>query len=54
MIREAAIKELKRLQGGGDIVAIHGDADKVLCDLLKMLGYGDVVEEYHKVEKWYA
>jgi len=54
MIREAAIKELKRLQGGGDIEATRGDADKVLCDLLKMLGYGDVVEEYHKVEKWYA
>lgn len=54
MIREAAIKELKRLQGGGNIEATHSDADKVLCDILKMLGYGDVVEEYHKVEKRYA
>lgn len=29
-------------------------ANTVLCDLLRALGYGDVVDEWEKVEKWYA
>ena len=32
----------------------HKRADKVLCELLTELGFGDVVAEYEKVEKWYA
>lgn len=26
----------------------------ILCDLLSVLGYGDVVDEWNKVGKWYA
>lgn len=32
----------------------HVNADDILCDLLKLLGYEDVVVEYNKIGKWYA
>ena len=32
----------------------HIEADAVLCDLLKELGFEDVVELYEKIPKWYA
>lgn len=54
MDRDKAIAELKQLQKSGDIECAHGDADVILCDLLHALGYSDVVEEWEKVEKWYA
>lgn len=32
----------------------HAEADRVLCDLLRTLGYGEVVDEYRKLPKWYS
>jgi len=29
-------------------------ADKALCELLVELGFGDVVSEYKKLERWYS
>ncbi len=37
-----------------DKEADHSEADDILCDLLKRLGYGDVVAAWEKVPKWYA
>jgi len=54
MTREEAIAELKEHQVSGDREIGHMEADDILCALLKEIGYGDVVEEYHKVEKWFA
>lgn len=54
MTREHAIAELKKLQELGDTEAAHSDADEVLCKLLSALGYQDVVDEWEKVDKWYA
>jgi hypothetical protein len=54
MTREEAIARLKELQTGGDIDAEHCYADDVLCRLLVSLGYQDVVDEWAKIEKWYA
>ena len=54
MSRDKALIKLRRLQKSGDIEYAHGEADDVLCELLKNLGFEDVVEEYHKVEKWYS
>lgn len=54
MTKEQAIKELKKAQIGGDHEAGHEAADKVLCEFLISLGHDDVVDQYHKVEKWYA
>jgi hypothetical protein len=54
MTKEEAIEKLRLLQSGVDIEVKHGDADDILCELLETLGYGDVVEEWKKVGKWYA
>jgi hypothetical protein len=54
MSREDAIAELKRLQLNRDAEVAHGEADVVLCELLATLGYQDVVDEWEKVDKWYA
>jgi hypothetical protein len=56
--REAAIIELRDLQrasnGDGDPEIAHQEADELLCALLRSLGFGDVVAEWEKVQRWYA
>ena len=42
------------LQQSHDTEMAHIDADDVLCELLKSLGYEDVVSEYQNVNKWFA
>jgi len=37
-----------------DTEMAHGIADDILCDALTALGYKNLVEEYRKIEKWYA
>lgn len=54
MTREEAIEKLKECQKNRDIEAAHSDADDVLCKLLSSLGYADVIEQWEKVDKWYA
>lgn len=54
MTREDAIRMLRVEQKSGDIEAAHSNADDIICLLLEELGYSDVVEEYHKIDKWYA
>lgn len=29
-------------------------ADGILCDILKLLGYNDIVSAYNEIHKWYA
>lgn len=52
--KDYVIKDLKRCQESDDQENAHIDADKRLCDLLILLGYWDVVEEWNKIRKWYA
>jgi len=52
--REEAIRELRDLQVGGDTEVEHWQADEVLCRVLKSLGETEIVEEWLKVDKWYA
>ena len=58
MTREEAIAELLKIQQdeklSKDCEYPHMEADSVLCQLLFTLGYGDVVTEYHRINKWYA
>lgn len=54
MTREEAMTKLKLEQASGDIEVAHCNADGVLCELLKSLGYDDVVAEWEKIDKWYA
>ncbi len=50
-----AIKEMKKLQGTEkDIEISHQLADDLLCPMLRANGYDELVDEYYKVEKWYA
>jgi hypothetical protein len=51
---DGAIELLKRCQTmDGDRRVDHAKADEILCDLLRSLGYEDVVQAYEKVEKLY-
>lgn len=56
--QELAIKvykqKLQELHDSKDVEATHSEANELLCDLLVMLGYGDVVKEYRKLVRWYA
>lgn len=52
--RERVISILKKAQSNLDIEMAHSDADDALCDLLVHLGFSDVVEEWKRVDKWYA
>ena len=54
MNHEMALAAMKEAAANDDTEAAHGNADDVLCDFLSSLGYTDLVDEYHKVKKWYA
>ena len=53
-IRDKAIKELKKWQDDSDYESAHMVADQVLCEVLEAIGLGVIVDEYHKIGKWYA
>ena len=52
-VRQNAIEKLRSFQGDKE-QDYHIEADDILCELLEYLGYGDVVEEYNKLDKWYS
>ena len=52
--KEEALKSLKIHANNPDQEEAHHGADMALCRLLRELGYADVVDEWHKIEKWYA
>jgi len=52
--KEEIKDKLISLQENGDTEDAHGQADDLLCELLKYLGCNEIVSEYHKVDKWYA
>lgn len=52
--REWALNELRKLQKNDDTEHAHSYADDVLCELLRFHGFGDVVDEYEAIDKWYA
>lgn len=49
----AAMREIARTTRG-DIEIAHALADKLLCDLLRALGYEQGIEVYEELPKWYA
>lgn len=53
-IKEKYIQKLVKAQESGDAECAHMDADDILCDLLEELGFSDVVNEFRKINKWYA
>ena len=53
MLAKDAIEKLRKLQTA-DTELAHSEADKVLCELLKAMGFSDVVEAWDALDKWYA
>jgi hypothetical protein len=51
---ENAKARLVEIQKKHDTEKNHIEADNVLCDLLRELGYDEVVNEYREIEKWFA
>lgn len=47
-------KRMAELHGDGDEEWRHGEADRLLCELLTEMGFLRTVEAWKKVEKWYA
>ena len=54
MTGKESIIKLRELQKYKDVEAAHCIADAILCDVLKEVGYDDVVEEWKKIKKHYA
>ena len=47
-------RKMKEAQENENPAMAHAVAEDILCELLRNLGYADVVEEWDKVERWYA
>lgn len=54
MTKEEAIVLLKAQQYNSDTEEAHVSADNILSAFLCALGHKDVVDEYEKIEKWFA
>lgn len=51
------LKRLKEMEGSirsGFPEVVHPEADDILCNILKDLGFEEIVEAYDKVPKWYS
>ena len=48
-----AMKEIDE-KYGADTEGAHGQADDLMCKLLRELGYEEGVEVFEKMHKWYA
>lgn len=53
MNRDVALQKLEDCVNSDDPAVAHREADEVLCELLRTLGYADVVDAYEDVRKWY-
>lgn len=47
-------KTLEQAKLNRDIEYAHVNADEALCELLKGLGFNDIVDLFDEVDKWYA
>lgn len=53
-MKQSFIDRLKSLQNLKDCEVAHYVGDDVLCEVLNVLGYQDIVEEWEQIPKWYA
>ena len=54
MTRDEALAKLVELDKSRDTEGAHWEADDVLCEFLRSLGYGDVADAFEAIGKWYA
>ena len=48
------MERMRECVANDDTEGAHCDADSILCEVLRATGFGDLVDEYHKVDKWFA
>jgi len=48
------LDRMSEIAKNGDQEAAHADADDLMCELLESLGYGDGVDVFRAMDKWYA
>lgn len=53
MTRHELCKVLRNMEYGSEIVDNHIQADSLVADFLRQLGYGDVADAYDRAPKWY-
>lgn len=51
---DAIVAKMEKANRTLDTEEGHIEADHILCVLLRKLGYGEVVDAWNKVPKWYA
>jgi hypothetical protein len=56
MTPEEAAAKMREIFSGTDynIGAAHLEADELLCQILRELGYGEAVQIFEDADKWYA
>ena len=54
MTPEEFKKEMVLLNDGRDIEYSHILADKLMCDILRELGYSEGVDIFESMYKWYS
>ena len=50
---ETAMRDMVELVKDDNSEENHCSADMILCHVLTELGYWQLVEKYHELEKWY-
>lgn len=53
-LEQRYIKLMEKYAESDNYGEAHGDADDALCELLTILGYGQVVVAYDEVGKYYG
>lgn len=54
MTREEFRNRMQTIADKRDTEGGHVEADKLMCELLKDFGYGEGVDIFEKMDKWYA
>ena len=54
MTPEKFLEEMQRIARIQDPEISHIEADELMCKQLRTLGYGDAVDEFIEMPKWYA
>lgn len=53
-LNDKYLSQLNDLISENDVEKKHIDADNILCELLKELGFNEIVESFNKLKKWYG
>lgn len=51
---EEFFHRMLKISSSDDQEENHGEADRLLCQVLAQLGYGDGVRVFRNMAKWYA